>query len=92
MDANLDLLLVVASASRRLPAAPTRERLTPDHRRGDHHPVRRADGRGTPDERFLAVARQRLGHLLPHPPAREPFHNCRLRISGQIEALITEFP
>jgi Transposase DDE domain len=43
------------------------------------------------DERFLAVARGRLGHLFPSLPERTAFHKRRLRLSGQIEALIAEF-
>ena len=43
------------------------------------------------DERFLAVARHRLVHLFPDLPAREAFHKRRLRVSGQIEALIAQF-
>jgi hypothetical protein len=43
------------------------------------------------DERFLAVAAWRLGHLFPCLPTRDAFHKRRLRLSGQIEALIAEF-
>jgi hypothetical protein len=43
------------------------------------------------DERFLALAARRLSHLFPCLPTRDAFHKRRLRLSGQIEALITEF-
>lgn len=43
------------------------------------------------DERFLAVAAWRLSHLFPCLPTRDAFHKRRLRLSGQIEALIVEF-
>jgi Transposase DDE domain len=43
------------------------------------------------DPRFLAVAARRLMHLFPSLPARDAFHKRRLRLSGQVEALIAEF-
>jgi hypothetical protein len=43
------------------------------------------------DQRFLAVAGWRLSHLFPSLPTRDAFHKRRLRLSGQIEALIAEF-
>jgi Transposase DDE domain len=43
------------------------------------------------DSRFIAVAGKRLRHLFPVLPARDAFHKRRLRLSGQIEALIAEF-
>jgi Transposase DDE domain len=43
------------------------------------------------DPRFLLSAQHRLGHLFPVLPARDAFHKRRLRLSGQIEALIAEF-
>jgi len=43
------------------------------------------------DERFLAAARHRLGHLFPRLPERSAFHKRRLRLSARIEALIAEF-
>jgi hypothetical protein len=43
------------------------------------------------DPRFLAVADKRLRHLFAKLPARDAFHKRRLRLSGQIEALIAEF-
>jgi hypothetical protein len=39
----------------------------------------------------LAVADKRLRHLFAKLPARDAFHKRRLRLSGQIEALIAEF-
>jgi Transposase DDE domain len=43
------------------------------------------------DQRFLAVADKRLRHLFPTIPTRDAFHKRRLRLSGQIEALIAHF-
>jgi hypothetical protein len=40
------------------------------------------------DYRFVAVAGTRLRHLFPVLPTRDAFHKRRLRLSGQIEALI----
>jgi hypothetical protein len=93
MDANLDLLLTVVYC------------MTDDFlpQRGGNARRRITDAEiitlclaqaimGLPsDERFLAVARHRLVHLFPYLPAREAFHKRRLRVSGQIEALIAQF-
>lgn len=43
------------------------------------------------DPRFVAVAGKRLRHLFPRIPTRDAFHKRRLRLSGQIEALIAHF-
>jgi len=43
------------------------------------------------DERFLALADRRLAHLFPRLPERSAYHKRRLRLSGVLEALITEF-
>jgi hypothetical protein len=43
------------------------------------------------DYRFIAVADKRLRHLFPTIPTRDAFHKRRLRISGQIEAMIAHF-
>ncbi len=43
------------------------------------------------DERFLAVARQRLGHLFPLLPKRPGYHKRRQRLSDAIEALLGVF-
>jgi Transposase DDE domain len=43
------------------------------------------------DPRFVAVAGKRLRHLFPTIPARDVLHKRRLRLSGQIEALIAHF-
>jgi len=43
------------------------------------------------DYRFVAVADKRLRHLFPVLPSRDAFHKRRLRLSGQIEALIAHF-
>jgi hypothetical protein len=93
MDANLDLLLTVVYCITDdfLPqrAGNARRRIT------DPEIITLCVAQaimGLPsDERFLAVARYRLQHLFPYLPAREAFHKRRLRVSGQIEALIAEF-
>ena len=43
------------------------------------------------DYRFIAVADKRLRHLFPRIPTRDAFHKRRIRLSGQIEALIAHF-
>ncbi len=43
------------------------------------------------DSRFVAVAGKRLRHLFPTIPTRDALHKRRLRLSGQIEALIAHF-
>jgi Transposase DDE domain len=43
------------------------------------------------DPRFMAVADQRLRHLFPVLPTRDAFHKRRIRLEGQIEALIAHF-
>jgi hypothetical protein len=43
------------------------------------------------DPRFVAVAGKRLRHLFPTIPARDAFHKRRLRLAGEIEALIAHF-
>jgi hypothetical protein len=43
------------------------------------------------DERFLAVARHRLSHLFARLPERTAYHKRRLRLSGQLEALVARF-
>jgi hypothetical protein len=43
------------------------------------------------DPRFIQVADKRLRHLFPVLPTRDAFHKRRVRLSGQIEALIAEF-
>jgi hypothetical protein len=43
------------------------------------------------DERFVAVAIKRLGHLFPQLTKRSGFHKRRDRLSDTIEALIAEF-
>ena len=40
------------------------------------------------DPRFIAVAGRRLRHLFPTIPTRDAFHKRRIRLSGQMEALI----
>jgi hypothetical protein len=43
------------------------------------------------DERFLAVAAKRLGHLFPQLPQRPGYWKRRQRLADMIEALIGEF-
>ena len=43
------------------------------------------------DARFIATARQRLGHLFPELPDRDGFYKRREALSDTIEALIAEF-
>jgi hypothetical protein len=43
------------------------------------------------DPRFIAVADKRSRHLFTALPSRDAFHKQRIRLSGQIEALIAEF-
>ena len=43
------------------------------------------------DERFLAVARKRLGHLFPQLPLRPAYHKRRARLAERIEALVRHF-
>lgn len=43
------------------------------------------------DPRFVAVAGKRLRHLFPRIPTRDAFHKRRLRLSGEIEALVAHF-
>ena len=43
------------------------------------------------DYRFIGVADRRLRHLFPVLPSRDAFHKRRIRLSGQIEALVAHF-
>jgi hypothetical protein len=43
------------------------------------------------DERFLAVAAKRLGHLFPQLPKRPGFWKRRARLADVIEALVAQF-
>jgi len=93
MDADLDLLLtaVYCMADDFLPAGQrnVKRRVT------DAEIVTLCVAQaimGIPsDPRFVAVAGKRLRHLFPTIPARDAFHKRRLRLSGQIEALIAHF-
>jgi len=93
MLADLDLLLVVVYciADDFLPkrAANARRRVT------DAEIVTLCVAQaimGIPsDPRFIQVADKRLRHLFPQLPTRDAFHKRRLRLCGQIEALIAEF-
>jgi hypothetical protein len=93
MDANLDLLLTVVYciADDFLPkrAGNARRRIT------DAEIIAVCIAQaimGKPsDPRFLLAARRQLAHLFPCLPARDAFHKRRLRLAGQIEALIDHF-
>jgi hypothetical protein len=93
MDANLDLLLTIVYCLTDdfLPQRPpnARRRIT------DAEIITLCVAQaimGIPsDPRFVAVAAHRLGHLFPHLPTRDAFHKRRLRLSGQIEAVIAHF-
>jgi len=93
VDANLDLLLTIVYCITDdfLPkrAANARRRVT------DAEIVTLCVAQsimGIPsDPRFIATAATRLRHLFPTLPTRDAFHKRRLRLSGQIEALIAEF-
>jgi hypothetical protein len=93
MDADLDLLLtaVYCMADDFLPA---RQRNV-KRRVSDAEIVTLCVAQaimGIPsDPRFVAVAGKRLRHLFPTIPTRDAFHKRRLRLSGQIEALIAHF-
>jgi hypothetical protein len=93
MDADLDLLLIAVycTVDDLLPKRPgnARRRIT------DAEVVTLSIAQavmGIPsDPRFLAVAAKRLAHLFPSLPERTAFHKRRLRLSGVIEGLISEF-
>jgi hypothetical protein len=93
MLADLDLLLIAVfcAADDLLPKRPgnARRRLT------DAEVVTLCVAQaimGIPsDERFVAVAIKRLGHLFPQLTKRSGFHKRRARLSDTIEALIAEF-
>ena len=92
MDADLDLLLTVVYciADDFLP-----KRLGNARRRISDAEIALCVAQaimGIPsDPRFLRVADKRLRHLFPTIPTRDAFHKRRLRLSGQIEALIAHF-
>jgi len=93
MDADLDLLLTVVycMADDFLPVRPGNAK----RRVSDAEIVTLCVAQaimGLPsDPRFVAVAGKRLRHLFPTIPTRDAFHKRRLRLSGQIEALIAHF-
>jgi hypothetical protein len=93
MLANLDLLLTVVYciADDFLPARPGNARRTVTDAEIVTLAVAQAIMGIPSDPRFLAVAHTRLRHLFPVLPARDAFHKRRVRLSGQIEALIAEF-
>lgn len=93
MLADLDLLLIAVfcTADDLLPerAANARRRIT------DAEVITLCIAQamlGIPsDERFLALAARRLGHLFPVLPERSAYHKRRLRLAGVLEELIAEF-
>jgi Transposase DDE domain len=93
MLADLDLLLIVVYciADDFLPQRPGNARRTITDAEIITLCVAQAIMGIPSDPRFLLTARHRLGHLFPVLPARDAFHKRRLRLSGQIEALIAEF-
>jgi len=93
MDAALDLLLIAVycTVDDLLPKRPGNAR----RRISDAEVITLCIAQammGIPsDPRFLAVAAKRLCHLFPRLPERTAYHKRRLRLSGEIEALIAEF-
>lgn len=93
MDADLDLLLtaVYCTADDFLPRPPenARRRIT------DAEIVTLCVAQAimgiTSDYRFVAAASRRLRHLFPSIPTRDAYHKRRLRLSGQLEALVARF-
>jgi len=93
VDANLDLLLLIVYC--------IADDFLPDRTQNARRKVTDAEIvtlcvaqaiMGIPsDPRFIQVADRRLRHLFPVLPSRDAFHKRRLRLSGQIEALIAEF-
>ena len=93
MDADLDLLLIAVYC--------TVDDLLPKRQGNSRRRISDAEVitlslaqamMGIPaDPRFLAVAARRLAHLFPNLPERTAFHKRRLRLSGVIETLISEF-
>jgi hypothetical protein len=93
MDADLDLLLLVVycMADDFLPKAAGNARRAITAAEIVTLCVAQAIMGIPSDQRFLAVAARRLRHLFPTIPTRDAFHKRRLRLSGQIEALIAHF-
>jgi Transposase DDE domain len=93
MDADLDLLLIAVycTVDDLLPARAANAR----RRIADAEVITLCVAQamlGIPsDARFLAAASRRLSHLFPVLPQRIAFHKRRLRLSGVIEGLISEF-
>jgi hypothetical protein len=93
MDADLDLLLIAVYC--------TVDDLLPKRQGNARRRISDAEVitlslaqavMGIPsDPRFLAVASRRLAHFFPELPERTAFHKRRLRLSGMIETLISEF-
>lgn len=93
MDADLDLLLIAVycTVDDLLPKRPGNAK----RRISDAEVITLSLAQammGIPsDPRFLALASKRLAHLFPRLPERTAYHKRRLRLSGVIEGLISEF-
>ncbi len=93
MDADLDLLLLIVYclADDFLPKRPANARRKVTDAEIVTLCVAQAIMGIPSDPRFIRVADKRLRHLFPVLPARDALHKRRIRLSGQIEALIAEF-
>jgi hypothetical protein len=93
MDADLDLLLtaVYCIADDFLPTPPGNARRTISDAEIVSLCVAQAIMGIPSDYRFIAVAGRRLRYLFPNIPTRDAFHKRRLRLSGQLEALVARF-
>jgi hypothetical protein len=93
MDADLDLLLtaVYCIADDFLPKPPENARRKITDAEVATLCVAQAIMGVTSDYRFIAVASRRLRHLFPRIPTRDAYHKRRLRLSGQLEALVARF-
>ena len=93
MLADLDLLLTVVYciADDFLPRRPDNARRTVTDAEIVTLCVAQAMMGIPSDYRFIAVANKRLRHLFPTIPTRDALHKRRLRLAGQIEALIAHF-
>jgi hypothetical protein len=93
MDADLDLLLTVVYciADDFLPTASRNARRRVSDAELVTLCVAQAIMGITSDYRFVAVAGRRLRHLFPSLPARDAYHKRRIRLSGQLEALVARF-
>lgn len=93
MLADLDLLLIAVfcAADDLLPEPPRNARRSLTDAEVVTLSVAQAMMGIPSDERFLKVARKRLGHLFPRLPQRSGFHKRRSRLADVIEALAAAF-